>query len=205
MVSKFLLGIDTTGSRLNLGLDNFAGVSRIISLPLGRALSTDLHYELQAFMEPQQWQELEAIAIIVGPGSYTGSRLGVVTARTLAQSLDIPLYGFSSLAIASLISTTEMGAIAISIPAQRNHVYGAIYNVVSLEHEPQWLQSDTNLKLEAWADLVSGVSSHPHSIEFKYTEESSTHLINKMIAIAKAKLDAGIASHWSTIVPNYAK
>ena len=135
MVSQFLLGIDTTGSRLNLGLDNFAGLRRSISLPLGRALSTDLHSELQAFMASQRWQEIEAIAIIVGPGSYTGSRLGVVTARTLAQSLDIPLYGFSSLAIASAISVKE-GAIAISIPAQRNHVYGAIYDIVSQEVEP---------------------------------------------------------------------
>ena len=88
-----------------------------------------MHGLLLEFIQPQSWQNLGCLCVVQGPGSYTGSRIGVVTARTLASSLNIPLFGFSSLAIAALVTADTPGVWAMDIPAQRNHIYGGIYQV----------------------------------------------------------------------------
>ena len=44
------------------------------------------------------WDKVERIAVGIGPGGFTGLRLGIATARALAQARDLPLVGVSSLA-----------------------------------------------------------------------------------------------------------
>lgn len=70
--------------------------------------------------------DLDRIVVAKGPGSYTGIRIAVTTAKTLAKTLDIELVGVSSLAgIAANILTNEL--IVPIFDARRNNVYAGIY------------------------------------------------------------------------------
>jgi tRNA threonylcarbamoyladenosine biosynthesis protein TsaB len=77
-------------------------------------------------------QNLTAIAVGVGPGPFTGLRVGLVTARTLAFVLDLPVYGVCSLdilAIEAALGTRPIGGeFAVATDARRKEVYLATYD-----------------------------------------------------------------------------
>ncbi len=78
-------------------------------------------------------QELEAVAVGKGPGSYTGLRIGVSAAKGLAYALDIPLISSTGLDIlaSEFLSTCKTTAEDLLVPmidARRMEVYTAIYS-----------------------------------------------------------------------------
>ncbi len=73
--------------------------------------------------------ELSAIAVSKGPGSYTGLRIGVSAAKGMAYALNIPLISVSTLAsLAQQIKTDEKAYIIPLIDARRMEVYSAVYD-----------------------------------------------------------------------------
>jgi universal bacterial protein YeaZ len=97
-VKKYGLALHTASRELGLAISNFAGESRYETWNLDRDLATHLHQHLVEFIQPQTWADLAFIAVAKGPGGFTGTRIGMVTARTLAQQLDIPIFTISTLA-----------------------------------------------------------------------------------------------------------
>jgi tRNA threonylcarbamoyl adenosine modification protein YeaZ len=66
------------------------------AFPLGRGLSNSLLPCVEAVLPAKEWPQLARLAVATGPGGFTGTRLTVAMARTLAQQLDLPLDGISS-------------------------------------------------------------------------------------------------------------
>ncbi|WP_151083279.1 tRNA (adenosine(37)-N6)-threonylcarbamoyltransferase complex dimerization subunit type 1 TsaB [Nocardioides cynanchi] len=77
-------------------------------------------------------QDLSAIAVGVGPGPFTGLRVGLVTARTLAFVLELPVYGVCSLdvlAVEAAHGSSPIGTdFLVATDARRKEVYVASYD-----------------------------------------------------------------------------
>jgi tRNA threonylcarbamoyladenosine biosynthesis protein TsaB len=71
------------------------------------------------------WEDVERICVGTGPGGFTGLRLGIATARALAQARDVPLVGVSSLEALAL--GAESPDVLAVIDARRGEVFAARY------------------------------------------------------------------------------
>jgi tRNA threonylcarbamoyladenosine biosynthesis protein TsaB len=69
---------------------------RIETFDVGRRLANDLLGCLEKVCPAEHWPSLSRLAVAIGPGGFTATRLTVVLARTLAQQLSLPLDGVSS-------------------------------------------------------------------------------------------------------------
>lgn len=86
-------------------------------------------------------QDLDAVAVSKGPGSYTGLRIGVSTAKGLCYGLGKPLIGISSLqamaaGMAVLAEVSENSLLCPMIDARRMEVYMALYDMTGREIRP---------------------------------------------------------------------
>jgi tRNA threonylcarbamoyladenosine biosynthesis protein TsaB len=144
-----ILGLDTATASTAVGLSAPGGleVERRDDPPLGarpaHAGRLLLLVEDVLAAAAADWDAIERIAVGVGPGSFTGLRLGIATARGLAQARDLPLVGVSSLA------ALAVGADLAVIDARRGEVFAAAPDVfgptalkpeeLAARIEPGWL------------------------------------------------------------------
>jgi tRNA threonylcarbamoyl adenosine modification protein YeaZ len=208
------LAIDTSSALLTLALGTLDGSDvkfRDRAWHLDREISAQLHPLLQDFMVPQQWTDLGWIAVLKGPGSFTGTRIGVVTARTLAQQLNIPLFGFSNLAIAAWMDAIRRGkgdrwVVAVSQPGRLGYIYGAVYEVQTQACTITALSPDQLLILEDWNQTL-GVQEPTLDAHLKLSLEP---LADPRLSLGTALLtlgwqhwNRGLRPQWNETLPYY--
>jgi tRNA threonylcarbamoyladenosine biosynthesis protein TsaB len=124
-----VLGIETAGPLCSAGLVGRDGVlaertvrgrkiHSVRLLPLIEELLNEAGLPLQ---------DLAGVAVTSGPGSFTGLRIGLTVAKTLAQVLDIPVVGVPALE-ALAYPLRGAGRVWVLVPARRGEVYAALYD-----------------------------------------------------------------------------
>ena len=123
------LGIDCSLRWLNLGLADGSTTLAETNLDVGRGQSELLANEVEFFLSRRKLtlKDIELIAVTVGPGYYTGIRVGVAYATALAEALGLkvaPVTTFHALAY-DLLDMDRF--VAPVIRANSRTLYGALY------------------------------------------------------------------------------
>ncbi len=121
-----ILAVDLTGPGGGAALLLPSGLS-LSRLPPGAPRGRLLMPAIEALLDAAGLvpRDLDAVACAVGPGSFTGIRIGIATAATLAYAAGLPTVGVGSLHGIAEGAPAGTREIAVALDARRGHVYGA--------------------------------------------------------------------------------
>lgn len=130
-----ILGIESATARAGVAIGTPDGVIASAQVTRGPRHAEILVPSIQFVCEHAgiPLADVDVIAVDIGPGLFTGLRVGIATAKGLAQGLDVPMVGVSSLDL--LAHPLRHGAtdIVSVIDARRGEVYAARYGVADGE------------------------------------------------------------------------
>lgn len=124
------LGIDTSNTPLAVALvkDRQVLANEVTNIKLNHSGGAMLAIERLLKRVNLTAQDIDAFAVSEGPGSYTGIRIGVTLAKTLAWTMKKPLVGVSSLKMLAANAAMYNGVVCTLIDARRQNVYAGAYD-----------------------------------------------------------------------------
>ena len=147
-----VLAFDTSSKALSLAILEDKQVLAEMTINIKKNHSITLMPAIDFLMASLDWtpKDLDRIVVAEGPGSYTGLRIAVATAKTLAHTLNIELVGMSSLL--ALVPYQQEGLFVPLMDARRNNVYAGFYE------NTKPVMPEAHLSFERVIELIKGAS-----------------------------------------------
>ena len=147
-----VLAFDTSSKALSLAILEDKQVLAETTINIKKNHSITLMPAIDFLMASLDWtpKDLDRIVVAEGPGSYTGLRIAVATAKTLAHTLNIELVGMSSLL--ALVPYQQEGLFVPLMDARRNNVYAGFYE------NAKSVMPEEHLPFERVIELIKGAS-----------------------------------------------
>ena len=150
-------------------------------------------------------KDLDRIVVAEGPGSYTGLRIAVATAKTLAHTLNIELVGMSSLL--ALVPSQQEGLVVPLMDARRNNVYAGFYeneNPVLPEAHLSFAEVLEQVKDAEQVNFVGEVGAFAEQIQERLPQANYQETLPNAANLALWAWDKEVDS-LHDFVPNYLK
>jgi len=167
-----ILSIDTSTEYLTLAIVQQNELTAELTLHSKNNHSSRLMPAIVDMMEKVNLlpEQLTEIVVGQGPGSYTGTRIGITTAKTLAWSLGIPIHTVSSLKATAISGVQFNGLICSFFDARRQSVFTSLYR--SENSQLTELKDEINVSMAKWLDMIASYEERilfvsPHVEQFK--------------------------------------
>ncbi|PCM40157.1 tRNA (adenosine(37)-N6)-threonylcarbamoyltransferase complex dimerization subunit type 1 TsaB [Mammaliicoccus sciuri] len=153
--------IDTSNQPLAVALVKDGNVLINYQSNIKKNHSLQLMPVIESLMDEAQLtpQSLSEIVVANGPGSYTGLRIGITTAKTMAYTLDISLYEVSSLKALAATYNNENDFIVPLFDARRDHVFAGVYQYK--DDKLETIKEDSYMSIEALNQFLKS-QNHPY-------------------------------------------
>ncbi len=124
-----ILALETSRRRGSIALFDGPRALQEVWLDEKETTARNLTPTLQSLFSQSGWQprDVDLIAVGVGPGSFTGVRIGVMTAKTLAYAAGANIVGCDTMAVIAAQSPADVKEVTVVLDAGRGDVYSATY------------------------------------------------------------------------------
>lgn len=194
----WLLALHSSSPVLGVGLRDLSGRSpdRIASFDLGRGLSNALLACVEQVCPAELWPRLARLAVATGPGGFTGTRLTVVLARTLAQQLQLPLDGIGSFELIARRLQLRQPTWLVQ-PLPRRGVVAGLYAPAAAD--PAALDERRAPRLHADPAALAALDAAPQQPAVVEVESDLAVLLD----LAAAHHRCGLPAPWQPVLPLY--
>jgi tRNA threonylcarbamoyladenosine biosynthesis protein TsaB len=156
------LGIDTATRTGGVALVNDGRILCSRSCPLRLTHSESLMPVIAEVLEEvnDSLSNIQAVAVAVGPGSFTGLRVGLATAKGLCVGRGIPVVGVPTMEALALPFRGEELPVWVLLPSRREHVYSALFQWVVKDGgwEPRRVRAERNQRVEEFLSELNQAS-----------------------------------------------
>ena len=156
-----ILGIETSTPQSSVAIGSEQGVIASALVSRGASYNEFVLPAIRFCLDEVglEFRNLGGIAVSVGPGLYTGTRVGVATAKSLAHALALPIVGLASLDLLAYEVRYSSKTICAALDARRNEVFHAFY-----KSSPGGIQRMSDYRVERPEQLAVGLESRPEEV-----------------------------------------
>lgn len=149
-----VLAIDTSNRPLSVAVLDDETVLAAITVTVHQKHAEYLLPEIERLLAMADLKptDLQRVVVAAGPGSYTGIRIAVTTAKTLAATLNIELVAVSSLATLAANVPVEGALVAPIFDARNQNVFAGLYRIKA--GRPQVVIADAHTSIATFLDDV---------------------------------------------------
>ena len=156
-----ILGIETATPQVSVAIGGHEGVLGMFEVSRGRRHAETLTPAIEFLCRQAdiEMTEFGAIAVDIGPGLFTGMRVGLAAGKAIAQALRVPMIGISSLDLLAFPLRHADRTIAAVIDARKGELFYAFYRPV-----PGGVQRVTDPRVGPVDDLVADLMARGQNV-----------------------------------------